>query len=252
VDEGQDDYFFHATEDRQETRDWFFTALKNLDFDVDTIIAQKNKTNPSLYTHLELSGGKFKTIRSEERFYDKVSQMLLQYIFRRYEEKDGIEKIVVVLGSIFTGKKRGYVLKSLKQYLKQSFKKPFYVYFHPTASDINCQIADYCGWAAYVRAERGEERPWAEIKDKVKSCFDVFRTGRRPSMITNRRYRNDQPAYPFREEPEGSCWRVGTFTPIIHEWWSPTIVWDNAIMKPSMNKEFIEQQKTLVLQRLER
>jgi|GEM_PF-412917 len=174
---GQDDYFFHATEDRQETRDWFFTALKNLDFDVDTIIAQKNKTNPSLYTHLELSGGKFKTIRSEERFYDKVSQMLLQYIFRRYEEKDGIEKIVVVLGSIFTGKKRGYVLKSLKQYLKQSFKKPFYVYFHPTASDINCQIADYCGWAAYVRAERGEERPWAEIKDKVKSCFDVFRTG---------------------------------------------------------------------------
>lgn len=176
---GQDDYFFHATEDRQETRDWVFAALKKLDFDIDTIIAQKNKTNPSLYTKLELSGGKFHTIRSEERFYDKISQMLLQYIFRRHEEADGIEKIVVVLGSIFTGKKRGYVLKSLKQYLKQNFKKPFYVYFHPTASDINCQIADYCGWAVYVYAERGEKRPWAEIKDKVKSCFDVFRTGTR-------------------------------------------------------------------------
>ena len=174
---GQHDYFFHATEDRQETRDWVFAALKKLDFDIDTIIAQKNKTNPSLYTKLELSEGKFRTIRSEERFYDKVSQMLLQYIFRRHEEKDGIEKIVVVLGSIFTGKKRGYVLKSLKQYLKQNFKKPFYVYFHPTASDINCQIADYCGWAVYVRAERGEMRPWEEIKDKVKSCFDVFAKG---------------------------------------------------------------------------
>lgn len=176
---GQEDYFFHATEDRQETRDWFFAALKKLDFDVDTIIAQKNKTHPSLYTKLELTGSKFHTIRSEERFYDKVSQMLLQYIFHRYEEKDGIEKIVVVLGSIFTGKKRGYVLKSLKQYLKKNFKKSFYVYFHSTASDINCQIADYCGWAVYVRAERGEARPWEEIKDKVKSCFDVFRTGKR-------------------------------------------------------------------------
>lgn len=176
---GQDDYFFHATEDRQETRDWFFAALKKLDFDIDTIIAQKNKTHPSLYTKLELSNGRFSTIRSEERFYDKMSQMLLQYVFRRYEGKDGIEKIVVVLGSIFTEKKRGDVLKSLKRYLKQNFKKPFYVFFRSTASDINCQIADYCGWAIYVRAERGEARPWGEIKDKVKSCFDVFRTGKR-------------------------------------------------------------------------
>lgn len=176
---GREDYFFHATEDRQEIRDWVFAAIKKLDFDIDTIIAQKNKTNPSLYTHIELAGEKIKTVRSEECFYDKVSQMLLQYIFRRYEDKDGIEKIIVVLGSIFTEKKRGYVLKSLKQYLKLNFRKPFYVYFHPTGSDINCQIADYCGWAAYVRVERGEERPWTEIKDKVKSCFDVFARGTR-------------------------------------------------------------------------
>ena len=120
---------------------------------------------------------KLKPIRSEELFYDKISQMLLQYIFRRHEGKDHIEKIVVVLGSLFTDKKRGYILKSLKRYLKNNFKKPFYVYFHSTASDINCQIADYCGWAVFAMAERGEKRPWAEIKDKVKSCFSVFAKG---------------------------------------------------------------------------
>lgn len=187
--EGKDDYFFHATEDKQETRDWVFSAIQKLDdIEVDTIIAQKNKTNPSLYLQSkavrkpEKDGWTeviLKPVRSEEKFYDKVSQMLLQYIFTRHQEDDEVERIVVVLGSLFTDKKRGYVLKSLKQYLKEKFKKPFFIYFHTTSSDINCQIADYCGWAAYVRVERGEARPWDEIKSKVKSCFDVFRTGTR-------------------------------------------------------------------------
>lgn len=186
--EEKPDYFFHATNDKQETRDWVFSAIKGLDdIEVDTIVAQKNKTNPSLYLQNKISRkptgeGDWvelvaKPIRSEEKFYDKVSQMLLQYIFTRHENDDGIEKIVVVLGSIFTDKKRGYVLKSLKQYLRDKFKKPFFVYFRSTQSDINCQIADYCCWATYVKWERGETRPWDEIKDKVKSCFNVFRLG---------------------------------------------------------------------------
>lgn len=176
--EGQSDYCFHATEDKQDVRDWVFGALKKLgDIEVDAILAQKNKTNPSLYTTLEHKGSKFRIIRSEESFYDKISQLLLKYIFSRHENTDSIDKIIVVLGSLFTEKKRGYVLKSLKQYLKANFKKPFCIYFHSTAADINCQIADYCGWAVYVRAERNEERPWAEIKDKIKSHFDVFACG---------------------------------------------------------------------------
>ena len=195
---GQEDYYFHATEDKQEVRDWVFGAIKKLDgIEVDAIVAQKNKTNPSLYLQYEPFMGKpekrdpftdepnkdgwkeikLKPIRSEELFYDKISQMLLQYIFRRHENKGHSEKIVVVLGSLFTDKKRGYILKSLKRYLKKNFKKPFYVYFHSTATDINCQIADYCGWAVFVRVERGEKRPWAEIKDKIKSCFPVFKRG---------------------------------------------------------------------------
>ncbi len=181
--DGQEDYYFHATEDKQVTRDWVFSAVKKLDdIEIDAIIAQKNKTNPSLYTHFEpVNNSKaflpVKTVRSEERFYDKVSQMLLQYIFNRHQKNDGIEKIVVVLGSLFTDKKRGYVIKSLKKYLKTKFQKPFYIYFHTTSSDINCQVADYCGWAVYVKFERGEVRPWEEIKSKVKSCFDVFKSG---------------------------------------------------------------------------
>lgn len=180
---GVSDYYFHATEDKQDVRDTVFSAIRELnDIEIDTIFAQKNKTHPSLYTQLDLTkkdtdGSLGKPIRSEERFYDKISQILLQYIFKRCDARGSVDQIVVVLGSIFTNKKRDYVLKSLKQYLKSNFDKPFYIYFHPTSSDINCQIADYCGWAIYVRLDRGEDRPWKEIKLKVKSHFDVFERG---------------------------------------------------------------------------
>lgn len=182
---GQPDYCFHATEDKQEVRDWVFNVIKQLDdIEVDAIVAQKNKANPSLYIQYEPLKKKMtdsflpvKKVHSEEKFYDKISQMLLQYIFKRYHDKDKIENIVVVLGSLFTDAKRGYVRKSLKQYLKNKFQKPFFIYFRSTASDINCQIADYCGWALYVKEERGELRPLGEIQDKVKSCFYVFDHG---------------------------------------------------------------------------
>ena len=198
LEKGVDVEHFHATEDKQDVRDLVFGAIKEVDdIQIDAILAQKNKTNPSLYIQYEpftakpekrdpFTGKpnkvgwreiKIKPVRSEELFYDRISQVLLQYIFRRHESKDHIEKIVVVLGSLFTDKKRGYILKSLKRYLKNNFKKPFYVYFHTNASDINCQIADYCGWAVYVRAERGEIRPWEEIRDKVRSHFDIFAYG---------------------------------------------------------------------------
>ncbi|MBI4136262.1 MAG: DUF3800 domain-containing protein [Candidatus Vogelbacteria bacterium] len=179
----QPDYYFHASEDKQEIRDWVYAAIKKLDdIEIDTISAQKNKTNPSLYTRFELipNSKEFlpvKTVRSEELFYDKMSRMLLQYIFRRHEHTGDIEKIIVVLGSLFTKAKRGYVFKSLGQYLKQNFKKTFHIYFRSSASDINCQIADYCAWAVYVKAEKGERRPWEEVKGKVKSHFDVFARG---------------------------------------------------------------------------
>lgn len=190
--------YFHASEEKQDVRNLVFEAIKEMeDIQIDAVLAQKNKTNPSLYIQYEPCRGKaerrdpftggpgvggwkemtFKPIRSEELFYDKISQILLQYIFGRHERKNQIEKIVVVLGSLFTKAKREYVLKSLKRYLKSNFRKQFYIYFHTSVSDINCQIADYCGWVVYVRAERGETRPWEAIRGRVKSHFDVFARG---------------------------------------------------------------------------
>jgi len=118
-----------------------------------------------------------KTIHYEEKFYKLISQTLLQYIFNRYQNFNTVDEIVVVLGSLFTNKKRGYILKSLRQYLKLKFKKPFYIYFHRACADINCQLADYCGWAVFVKIERNERRPSEVISKKLKSRFDIFARG---------------------------------------------------------------------------
>ena len=175
--------YFHATEDKQEVRDLIFNKIKELDdFDIDCVLAQKNKTNPSLYIEhdaCQKEDGKIilKTIHYEEKFYKLISQTLLQYIFSRYQNFNTVDEIVVVLGSLFTNKKRGYILKSLRQYLKLKFKKPFYIYFHRACADINCQLADYCGWAVFVKIERNERRPSEVISKKLKSRFDIFARG---------------------------------------------------------------------------
>src|SRR3989344_7499971 len=95
LNSGVDEEFFHATEDMQDTRNAVFGETKKLDnIEIDCVIAQKNKANPSLYIKYELKGTKIRTVHSEEKFYDKLSQILLQYIINRYQGRDGVEQIV--------------------------------------------------------------------------------------------------------------------------------------------------------------
>lgn len=43
------------------------------------------------------------------------------------------------------------------------------------ASDPCLQIADYCSWAIQRKWERGDERSYVLIKDKIQSEFQFFR-----------------------------------------------------------------------------
>ena len=179
--------FFHATEDLQAVRNRVYDLIgKTDDFVVDSIVAQKNKANPSLHERLDPPPGKngkvifksMKMVKTEEEFYRMISNTLLKYTFKHYGSLDHIEQVVVVLGAVFTKNKQDYVLKNLKKYLKANFGKPFFIYFHRVQCDINCQIADYCGWAIYVNWERGETRPLESINGKVRSMFEIFKSGK--------------------------------------------------------------------------
>ncbi len=88
------------------------------------------------------------------------------------------ERIVVVLSSIFTKDKQAAITSTLKHYLRQHTNVPFHIYFRSNKTDINCQLADYCGWAIYIAWERSERRSLDLIRERVKSQFDIFASGR--------------------------------------------------------------------------
>ena len=157
-----DEEYFHATEDAQSTRDMVFGIIENdlTDFSVDSVIAQKNKAHSSLYLqNYEKTDGTIGHTRQENEFYRIISQTLLRYVFTRHRSSS-LDQVVVVLLSLFTKNKMKLVTKALKTYLKKYTSYPFNIYFHCSQADINCQIADYCGWAVYVKYERGETRPY--------------------------------------------------------------------------------------------
>ena len=50
--------------------------------------------------------------------------------------------------------------------------------FMPAASDPCLQVADYCAWAVMKKWERGDNRSFDLIKDRVTYEYDLFRTGK--------------------------------------------------------------------------
>ncbi|MBU2545141.1 DUF3800 domain-containing protein [Patescibacteria group bacterium] len=178
LDGGIDQEFFHATEDRQAVRNEVFSILNSFsnDIEIHSVVAQKNKANPSLYYEEYYKKGRIIKRIIGADFYQIICRTLLKYVFEK-SDSQGAEKVVVVLGSIFTREKQSIVLKTLKNYLKGRFDKPFEIYFHQAKADLNCQLADYCGWAITIKWERNEKRPYDLIRDRVKSEYDIFEKG---------------------------------------------------------------------------
>ena len=61
LSEGVDQEFFHASEDKQAVRDQVFSILASIGdtFEVRSILARKNKTNPVLYRESYTKKGRF-------------------------------------------------------------------------------------------------------------------------------------------------------------------------------------------------
>ncbi|MBA7490314.1 hypothetical protein ES702_00851 [subsurface metagenome] len=173
---GNDLECFHAAEDKQSVRDLVYSFIENMkDIEIDSVIVQKNKTNPSLYI-----SEKKKKSKKGTKLYAIALRTLLQYIFYKYDDSAKVDQIVIVLSSIFDLNKRELIKKTIKIYLKQIFSNPFYLYFHQNRSDKNTQIADYCCWAIYRKWTDGEIRPYNAVNkgNKIKSEFDIFKTGK--------------------------------------------------------------------------
>lgn len=172
--------YFHATEDRQSVRDEMFGLIRNLQgIEVHCVLADKPKANPSLFQKQIVKNGQCITVKDETRFYYTISRTLLKFIMTSYRFQRA-RRVVVIMSTLWKdGTRKNAVMKALKSYLEEEVNVPFELYFHGTGSHINCQIADYCGWAISIAWERGEYRSLDLIRNKVRSAFDIFRNGDR-------------------------------------------------------------------------
>lgn len=183
LSEGNDHEYFHATEDKQAVRDEVYSFLASLEdtYEVHSVIAQKNKAHPALYqeTYYKKDGKQITLITGIE-LYKKLCECLLRYVFRGKGKSWAVEKIVVVLGSLFGGEKKKVLLRTLKRVIKNEYPLvPFEIYSHQTCADLNCQLADYCCWAILRKYERGDERSYKIIKKRIRNEFDYFQKGKR-------------------------------------------------------------------------
>jgi hypothetical protein len=157
--------YFHASEDSQAVRNQVFSSLLKPDHDlrVDTVVAQKNKTNPSLQ-------------QQPVQLYMKLGSSALRYAFNRAQWQ-GYDHVVLVFSSLFDKKKRGVLKQAFKALIKQHAGVPYALYFHDSKFDLCNQAVDYFGWAVYRKWESGDNRSYDLVRSKIQSEFAIFEKG---------------------------------------------------------------------------
>lgn len=167
MEEGIEIERFHASEDKQLTRDRVFKIIQSglSGKVIDSLIVEKSKTDPSL--------------QPPEKFYPKMIGYLLSYVLR-FTALSSYSEVLIVTDSIPIQKKRRAVEKSIKMTLRAELPKglPFRVIHHPSNSCLGLQIADYCNWAIYRKWKGGDVRSYNLIKHGIRSEFDIFQNGK--------------------------------------------------------------------------
>ena len=164
IDQGIDIEYFHAAEDRQPVRDRVFNVISVLThLRIDSIIVEKSKVDPNL--------------RPLNRFYPTMVEYLLQYPFDpRGIDVTRFDKVLIFMDrESARAKEKEAITKAVKISLARHLRGvPYTLSMHSSASHPYLQIVDYCSWALYVKWERGEIRPFNQIKNLVRSEFLIY------------------------------------------------------------------------------
>lgn len=157
---------FHATTDKQATRDRVFQLICGQlhRFRVDSVIVEKSKTGPAL--------------REFEEFYPRMMGYLLQYLVRGTDWTQWSE-LVVIADRLAEKRRRKALEKAVRTTLKNTLPPGtrYRIYHHESQSHYGLQIADYFNWAIYRKWTDGDRRSYEPVARRIVSEFDIFRTG---------------------------------------------------------------------------
>lgn len=159
--------YFHCTDDNKYVRSKVFSMISNTvpNSSVDSVIVEKRKTGPSLQT--------------PEKFYPRMLGYLIRYAIKN--APNGIGEVMVITDNIPVAKKRKAIEKAVKTTLASMLTAsvPYRVMHHSSRAHYGLQVADYLNWAIYRKWEHGDATSHKTISHKIRSEFDIFRTGSR-------------------------------------------------------------------------
>ncbi len=116
-------------------------------------------------------------LRPLNRFYPTMIEYLLQYPFDpRGIDVTRFDKVLIFMDRESARvREKEALMKAVKLSLARHLRGvPYTLSMHSSASHPYLQIVDYCSWAVYVKWERGELRPFNQIKNLVRSEFLIY------------------------------------------------------------------------------
>lgn len=153
----------HATSDTQATRDKVFACLENHSFQIDATILEKSKAQPQVRV-------------SEAIFYQYAWYYHFRYVGPRLLLDN--KRLLVTAAALGQKKTRATFKQAVNNTLQQTTQRDRWeVTFIDSAKDPLLWAADYCAWAIQRKWELGDQRSYDLIACKIKSEFDLFKTG---------------------------------------------------------------------------
>ena len=155
---------FHATTDAQAIRDEVYRLISRHNFRIDATIFEKSKTIPHL--------------REEDlNFYKTAWHFHTKFVLPQITGPG--DELLVVGASITLRKKEQRANEAIAEVLGiVSGSTPFKTAAWSSSSEPCLQVADYCCWAIQRKWERGDDRSYVLIKDRIRSEFDIFQWGK--------------------------------------------------------------------------
>ena len=106
---------------------------------------------------------------------------MLGYLLRYAVDKasHGVGEVVVITDNLPVAKKRRAIEKAVKTVLGSMLPAgiSYRMMHHSSRAHYGLQIADYFNWAIFRKWEHGDATSHAIIESKIRSEFDIFRSG---------------------------------------------------------------------------
>ena len=166
LERGLEQEYFHCSEDNPSVRSRVFSIISGglADLQVDSVIVEKSKTEPSL--------------RADGRFYPEMLGHLLSSVLSRPSHRNA-QEVIVITDNIPLQRRRRAIEKAIQSTLAAMLPSGarYRILHHNSRAHYGLQIADYCCWAVFRKYERANDVAYNHFSPAIHSESDIFETG---------------------------------------------------------------------------